>query len=148
MLVRRFAKSHRGRHQKCEPEMPRICPWVDFGRTPFEMTDQLQNPAEAECDAVFEDPYRLRTKHFGVPASSFLERAARHRDVRDVASRNYPGVVQQAVGELEFGHVAINGSQQEKRISNGVSVARFYLFGMTNVNIRSPKRANLLLQRT
>src|SRR6059036_561656 len=71
--------------------MPRICPRVDFGRTPFEMTDQLQNPAEAECDAVLEDPYRLRTKHFGVPASSLLECAARHRDVRDVASRSYPG---------------------------------------------------------
>src|SRR5207249_8596738 len=108
----------------------------------------LRSPAEAGCDAVFEDPYRLRTGHFGVPASSRLGRAGRHRDVRDVASRNYPGVVQQAVGELELGHVAINRSQQEKRISNGVSVARFYLFWMTNVDIRSPKRANLLLQRT
>src|ERR1700704_1653901 len=107
--------------------MPRIRARIDFDRSPFKMTDQLQNPAEAECDAVFEDPYRLRTKHFGVPASSLLERAARHRDVRDVASRNYLGVVQQSVGALEFGHVAINRSQQEKRISNGVSVARFYL---------------------
>src|SRR5438128_11652236 len=115
--------------KKFEPEMRRICPWVDFVLLCFEMTDQLQIPVEAECDAVFEDPYRLRTEHFGVPASSLLERAARHRDVRDVASRNYLGVVQQAVGELEFGHVAINRSQQEKRISNGVSVTRFYLFG-------------------
>src|SRR5438445_10660716 len=101
--------------------MPRICPWVDFSRTPFEMTDQLQNPAEAECDADLEDPYRLRTKHFGAPASSLLERAARHRDVRDVASRNYPGVVQQAVGELEFSPGAINRSQQEPHISTSVS---------------------------
>src|SRR5437773_11962897 len=96
--------------------MPRICPWVDFGRTPFEMTDQLQNPAEAECDAVFEDLYRLRTKHFGVPASSLLERAAWHCDVRDVASLKYPGVVQHAVGELELGHVAIDSSKHVKRI--------------------------------
>src|SRR5437762_13894075 len=100
--------------------MPRICPWVDFSRTPFEMTDQSQNPAKAECDAVFEDPYRLRTKHFGVPASSLLERAARHRDVRYVASRNYPAVFQQAVAELEFGRVAINRSHRQTRLSGGV----------------------------
>lgn len=157
MLVRRFAKAHHGTHhkldpealdvvahsrevvvlQKCEPEMPRIRPWIDFDRAPFEMTDQLQNPAEAECDAVFQHPYRLCTKHFGVPAGSLLERAARHRDVRDVASRNDLGVVQQAVGELEFGHVAIKRmppgkAYQQRRARSAVLVIR-----MTNVDTRS-----------
>jgi len=49
--------------------------------------------------------------------SRLLERAARHRDVRDVASRNDLGVVQQAAGELEFGHVTINRIPPKKRIS-------------------------------
>lgn len=124
VLVRRFGKSQHGTHQELdpealdvvahsreivalqerEPEMPRIRPWIGYDRTLFEMTDQLQDPAETERDAVCEDAHRLRAQHFGVPASGLIERAARHRDVRDVAPRGDLGVVQQAGGGLEFGH--------------------------------------------
>jgi len=92
-------------------------PWVDFGRAPFEMTDQLQNPPKLNVTRSL----RIRTGCAPALRSTSeqpLERAARHRDVRDVASRNYLGVVQQAVGELEFGSCRNQWIQQEKRISN------------------------------
>ena len=80
------------------------------------MTYQLQDAAEAERDAVLQDPHGLRSEDFRVPAGSLLEIAARYGDVGYVAPLCDLGVVQQGFGGLErcVVHDGIHYSSEEQ----------------------------------
>ena len=73
--------------QERQAVMPRIGARVVHDRAPLQVTHELQDPAEAERDAVLQHPHRLRAEDFRVPAGSLREIAARHRDVGDIAHR-------------------------------------------------------------
>ena len=83
--------------QEREAVVPRVGARIGFDRAPLEVAHQLQDAAEAEGNAVVQDPHRLRAEHFRVPAGGLAEVAARHGDVGDVAAAGGDRrVVQQA----------------------------------------------------
>src|SRR5688500_6618004 len=87
--------------EESQPVVPRVGARVGLDGAALEMADQLQNAAEAECNAVLEDAHRLGAQHFGIPARSLLKVAARHRDMGDVAPRGRRGVVEKPLGRLK-----------------------------------------------
>src|SRR5687768_12622863 len=91
--------------------MPRVCAWIGHDRAAFQVTDELQHAAEVEGNAVLEDAHGLRPEDFRVPAGSFLEIAARHGDMGDVAPRRDRAVVQQPFGGPDFWGKHIHASR-------------------------------------
>src|SRR6185503_7641501 len=86
----------------------RVCARIVHDRAPLQVAHQLQHPAEAERDAVLEDPHRLRAEDFRVPAGSLREIATRHRDVGYIASGRDRRVVQQFRAWLEL-RICVSG---------------------------------------
>ena len=87
--------------QKRQALVSRVGSRILLERAPLQMTDQLQDAAEAERDAILEDPHWLRPEDLGVPAGGLRQVTARHGDVGDIAPRRDRGVVQQAFGGPE-----------------------------------------------
>ena len=74
---------------------------ADIGAA-LEVADELQHATEAEGHPVLEDPHRLHTEHFRVPARRLVEIAARHGHMRDVATLGGKRVVEQSAGGADF----------------------------------------------